>query len=287
VNLDRDVVGSNDRPGEGFDPRAVPLRDAATVMLVRDAEAGLEVFMVRRTLSATFAGGMYVFPGGALDAADASADVGRLCEGLTDREASAQLEVPAGGLAFWVAAIRECFEEAGVLLARRAGGGDVRFDDEGAQRRFHVSRRDLHAGRIGLVELCEREDLRLATDAIRYVSHWVTPVGERRRFDTRFFLARAPQSQEPLHDDSETIDSLWVGPAQALEQFRAGELGMYPPTVRNLEFLLGHTTADAALAAAAVIGVPPRIQPRLRFGDGGRVVGVVMPGEPGFDQLTD
>jgi 8-oxo-dGTP pyrophosphatase MutT (NUDIX family) len=292
VSFDRDVVGSNPPPGDAFDPRAVPVRDAATVMLVRDGGhddggAGLAVFIVRRTLNAAFAGGMYVFPGGKLDAADATAEVARLCDGLTDGEASERLELPSGGLAFWVAAIRECFEEAGVLLARRTDGDDVSFDDDATRRRFEAARRDLHGGRLGLVDLCEREGLRLATDAIRYVSHWVTPVGERRRFDTRFFLARAPQSQEPLHDDAETIDSLWVRPADALAQFEAGELGMYPPTVRNLEFLAGHATADAALAAAAGIGTPPRIQPRLRFGDGGRIIGVVMPGEPGFDELAD
>jgi 8-oxo-dGTP pyrophosphatase MutT (NUDIX family) len=292
VSFDRDVVGSNPPPDDGFDPRAVPLHDAATVMLVRDGEHGdgktdLEVFIVRRTLNAAFAGGMYVFPGGKLDAADATAEVARLCDGLTDGEASALLDLPAGGLAFWVAAIRECFEEAGVLLARGTAGDDVRFDDDDARRRFHAARRELHAGRLGLVELCEREGLRLATDAIRYVSHWVTPLGERRRFDTRFFLARAPQSQEPLHDDAETIDSLWARPADALAQFRSGALGMYPPTVRNLEFLADHTTADAALAVAAELGTPPRIQPRLRFGNGGRIVGVVMPDEPGFDELAD
>ena len=109
------------------------LRDAATVMLVRDGNAGLEVFMVRRTLSAAFAGGMYVFPGGAVDAADGGAEVEPLCDGVTDAAASAQLELPAGGLAFWVAAIRECFEEAGVLLARQDGTGDD--DPTGSERR--------------------------------------------------------------------------------------------------------------------------------------------------------
>jgi 8-oxo-dGTP pyrophosphatase MutT (NUDIX family) len=291
VNLPLDAFRGGVGGGEdGFDPHAVPLRDAATVMLVRDGRSGLEVFMVRRTLSAAFAGGMYVFPGGAVDAADAGAEVEPLCDGVTDAAASGQLELPRGGLAFWVAAIRECFEEAGVLLARSDGTGGmpgdmVRFDDEEALRRFEDHRRSVNAGTIGLVELCRREHLRLATDEIRYVSHWVTPVGERRRFDTRFFLARAPRAQEPLHDDSETIESFWVSPSAALGRFRAGELGMYPPTVSNLEFLLDHAGADDALDAAARIGIPPRIQPRLRFGEDGRIVGVVMPWDPGFDEL--
>ncbi len=270
-----------------FDTGAVPLRDAATVMLVRDGAAGIEVCMLRRALGAAFAGGMYVFPGGALDAADAGEEIDGLCDGLTDAEASRLLQVPSGGLAFWVAAVRECFEEAGVLLARREGDDVVRFDDPAVERRFREHRRHVHAGSSSLADVCRAERLRLATDTIRYVSHWVTPVGERRRFDTRVFLARAPQSQEPLHDDGETIDSRWVGPAAALAQVRAGELSMYPPTIKNLEFLLPHATADAALAAAATIGVPPRIQPKLRFDDGGRIVGVVLPGEAGFETMPE
>jgi 8-oxo-dGTP pyrophosphatase MutT (NUDIX family) len=273
--------------GEQFDPRAVPLRDAATVMLVRDGAAGIEVCMLRRALGAVFAGGMYVFPGGALDGTDAADEVQGLCDGLTDAEASKLLQVERGGLAFWVAAIRECFEEAGVLLARCDGDGVVRFDEPAVEDRFREHRRRVHAGTTSLIELCRIEGLRLATDTIRYVAHWVTPVGERRRFDTRFFLARAPQSQEPLHDDAETIDSRWVGPADALAQVRAGELGMYPPTIKNLEFLVPHDTADAALTAAEEIGVPPRIQPKLRVDDGGRIVAVVMPGEPGFDAIPE
>jgi 8-oxo-dGTP pyrophosphatase MutT (NUDIX family) len=272
---------------QDFDARAVPLRDAATVMLVRDGDAGLEVFMVRRALGASFAGGMYVFPGGALDVSDGGPDVEPLCDGLSDAAASELLQLPSGGLAFWVAAIRECFEEAGVLLTRLVDGDIVRFDGAEAEQRYSAYRRDVHRGERGLIDLCEKEGLRLATDTIRYVSHWVTPVGERRRFDTRFFLARAPQSQEPLHDEAETIDSFWVRPREALDRCRAGELGMYPPTMKNLEFLLPHPTADAALAAAGAVGIPPRIQPRLRFADDGRIVGVVLPDEPGFEALAD
>ena len=107
-------------PADGFDPRSVPVRDAATVMVVRDGAEGLEVFMLRRTLAAVFAGGMFVFPGGAVDDADRSPDVESWCDGLDDRQASRLLAVGEGGLGFWIAAIRECFEEAGVLLARGA-----------------------------------------------------------------------------------------------------------------------------------------------------------------------
>ena len=160
-----------------FDPFTVPVREAATVMLVRDGDDGLEVFMLRRTLDAAFAGGMYVFPGGRLDDADRTPEVYGLCDGLSDADASGMLGVPSGGLAFWVAAIRECFEEAGVLLARAAGGDVVRFDDPEIASRFTGHRHAVHDGALSVVDLCATEELRLLTDSIRYVSHWITPIG--------------------------------------------------------------------------------------------------------------
>jgi hypothetical protein len=110
-------------------------------------------------------------------------------------------------------------------------------------------------------------------------------MGESRRFDTRFFLARAPQAQEPLHDDTETIESLWVRPADALARYRAGDLAMIPPTIANLEFLLPFERADDALAAAAALPPPPAILPKLRLGPDGRFVGISVPGDEDYEQL--
>lgn len=268
---------------EGFDPTTVPVRDAATVMVVRDGADGLEVFMLRRTLDAVFAGGLYVFPGGAVDDADRRPEVEGVCVGRTDAEASAILDVPLGGLAYWVAAIRECFEEAGVLLAVD-GDGVIRFDDPPVAERFNGHRHAVHDGTVRLVDLCGQEGLRLDAGGIEYVSHWITPVGERRRFDTRFFVARAPVAQEPLHDDRETIESLWIRPADALDAFERRELAMIPPTLANLRFLVEHDTADAALAAAAVLPPPVAIQPKLAVDEDGKVR-VVLPTDPDFDAL--
>jgi 8-oxo-dGTP pyrophosphatase MutT (NUDIX family) len=275
-----------------FDPRSVPVRNAATVMLVRDADdgGGLEVFMLRRTLQAAFASGMYVFPGGRLDDVDSAVEMEAVCDGLTDARASELLQISHGGLAYWVAAIRECFEEAGVLLARSVDTGEVvRFDDPAIVERFAAARAAVYAGSLDLVALCESERLRLVTDAIHYTAHWITPVGESRRFDTRFFLARAPQAQEPLHDDGETIASLWVRPADALRRERERELLMLPPTMSCLRFLADHSSADAAVAAAAAIGTPPRILPKIvRSAAGGAAAGqpieILLPGEPGYDE---
>ena len=268
-------------------PATKPLREAATVMLLRDAPGGLEVFMLRRTLNASFVGGAYVFPGGAVDEADRAEDVTTHCIGLTDAVASDLLGVERGGLAYWVAALRECFEEAGVLLARAHDGAAVSFADEAVAARFNDHRHAVHEGRLRLVELCGDEGLRLATDDVGYVSHWVTPVGEPRRFDTRFFVARAPRDQTPLHDDNETIDSLWVNPAQALERQRSGELFMIFPTIKNLESLVPFATCAQALAAAAAIGTPPRILPRIVARREG--IAILMPGDDGYDDaaLTD
>jgi 8-oxo-dGTP pyrophosphatase MutT (NUDIX family) len=257
------------------------LRDAATVMLVRDRPHGPEVFMLRRTLNAAFVGGFYVFPGGAVDPADRHPDVEPLCDGLTDREASFQLSVESGGLAYWVAAIRECFEEAGVLLATNQAGEVIRFDHPDTEAAYSRHRHAVHDGDLRLVDLCRREQLRLIAGDIHYVSHWITPVGEPRRFDTRFFVARAPDAQEPLHDDNETIASLWMRPADALDRQAAGELQMITPTLKNLEFLAESTSVARIMAAAAAIENPPTIRPELLVVDG-KPVDVLLPGEAGY-----
>lgn len=267
------------------DPATVPLRPASTVMLVRDAPGDIEVFMLQRTTSAAFASGMFVFPGGRVDDVDGSAELDELCDGMSDAEASDLLRIPRGGLAYWVAAIRECFEEAGVLLARDARGNFVSLSDSDSKDRFEIARHEVHDGVLPLGELCRREGLRLAVDAIRYVSHWITPVGEKRRFDTRFFVATAPDSQDPLHDEKETIASLWVSPTDALARARRGELAMIPPTIANLEFLAPHRDTRTAVEAARRVGVPTPILPKLRHDAHGRVVGIVFPDDSDYDRL--
>ena len=247
-------------------------------MVVRD-EAELEVFVLRRTTSAVFAGGMYVFPGGKVDAADGGPDIEPYCDGLDDATASAALGVEHGGLAYFVAAVRECFEEAGILLARRSDGGPVVPTD--------ADRHAVHAGELSMVELCRRDGLVLELTAVRYVAHWVTPVGETpRRFDTRFFLAVAPPDQPGAHDDTETVHSMWIRPADALGQAARGELGMMPPTIANLEAIAGCATTAEVLALVDAAGRPPRIEPRMRRDADGRIVGVAMPTDPDYADLA-
>jgi len=212
----------------------VPVRDAATVMLVRDGAGGLEVFMVRRSLRLVFAGAAHVFPGGAVDPAD--------------RESG------DGGVAFRVAAVRECFEEAGFLLAVDAHGDLVGLDDPATAERFFQYRREIASGERSLADVCAAEGLRPAVDSMHYVSRWITPEGAPRRFDTRFFVCAAPERQTPLHDAEETIAHEWARPADVLERHREGDVDLMTPTQSSLEWLTRLDTVDDVLAAAAAGG---------------------------------
>jgi len=272
---------------------SVPLRDAATVMLVRDApddgaigdgESRLEVFMLRRNLNSDFVGGAYVFPGGGVDDHDRHANLEPVCRGRSDAEASAQLGIDAGGLAFWVAAIRESFEEAGVLLAYGPDGEIMRLDEPATVARFLAHRHAVDGGERRLVDVCIEEGLRLAVDSMYYFSHWITPEGTPRRYDTRFFVARAPSLQVPIHDDREVIANLWIRPADALARNRAGEFELIFPTIRTLIALQRFATAGELLDAAAAIAEVPTILPRIVEDQGG--MRIVLPGDAGYDELV-
>jgi 8-oxo-dGTP pyrophosphatase MutT (NUDIX family) len=264
-------------------------RDAATVMLVRDGAARddvdsrIEVFMLRRHLDSVFLGGAYVFPGGAVDDHDRHADLEAVCAGRTDAVASALLglDPPTGGLAFWVAGIREAFEEAGVLLAYGSDGAIVDWSDPLVAARFAEHRKAVDAGERRLVDICRDEGLQLAADTVHYFSHWITPVGPPRRFDTRFFVARAPEGHTYLHDERETIDNAWVRPAEAIERQARGEVDIIFPTLRTLQTISRFETADELLTAAAAAGDIPTMLPRVvRDADGTRIL---LPGDEGYD----
>jgi len=258
-------------------------RDAATVMLVRDGDDGIEVFMLRRNLNSDFVGGAYVFPGGAVDDHDRHADLDAVCTGRSDRNASELLglDPPEGGLAFWVAAIREAFEECGVLLAYDRDGKICDWSDPDVEARYAEHRRAIDSGERRLVDICLEEGLQLAVDAMHYFSHWITPVGPPRRYDTRFFVARAPEGHTYLHDDRETIANCWIRPQDALDAHQRGEFEIIFPTVRNLDAISRFATTDELLAAAQKIESVPAILPRVvQDHDGMRIL---LPGDPGYD----
>ncbi len=205
-------------------------------MLVRDAPApsggtSLEVLMVRRNLRSDFVGGAYVFPGGAVDPLDGGPEAEAICAGRTDAGASALLGFESGGLAYWVAVVRETFEEAGILLARREGGPDLLAGDAEEEARFAAERVAVNSGTRRFLDLCRDEGLRLSVGDIHYFAHWITPRGAPRRYDTRFFVAAAPPGQIAAHDAGETIAEVWISPAR-----RAGP----PPRRRDRDHLPDH-----------------------------------------------
>jgi len=251
-------------------------RPAATVAVTRDTDAGLEVLLLQRTHSAQFMPGVFVFPGGAVDAADREPLPLSRTGGVDDRQASRMIGMPQGGLAFLLAAIRECFEEAGLLLADTAGSG------MGAE--LAAWRRRLDQGELTLARLCEHLDLRLHVDRMAYLSHWVTPPGPPRRYDTRFFVAPAPSGQAVSHDGNELIDHLWVAPWEALARNQRGELPLGSATIRTLrilaefdgtEQLISHARQRAGPAPSGPVRATGRDGPRL-----------VQPGEPAYQELA-
>ncbi len=220
------------------------IRLAATVLLLRDGLPGLEVFMVKRPAGMVFPD-LHVFPGGKVDDAD---HLESICAGIDDRSASLQLGLTAGGLRYWVAAIRECFEECGVLLATRDGRLlDLVSVEE--RERFSAYRLAVTAGQMSMAELCERENLLLACDQIHYFSHWLTPDSVPKRFDTRFFATTMPHGQQALADTDETADSDWVTPAEALRRRERSEWQMIHSTFMTLMSIASFPTVEDALTA--------------------------------------
>ncbi|MCB1749705.1 MAG: NUDIX domain-containing protein [Gammaproteobacteria bacterium] len=251
-----------------FDPHSVPVRPAATVMLVAD-RPDLQVLMVRRTGRVVFAPDMWVFPGGRVDPTDHASDFDRMFSGLADAEASRILEVARGGLAWWLAACRETLEEAGLLLA--ASGPD-RIDVE-------ALRDAVRADESVFADLLLAAGIRLDASALEEVARFITPPGAPRRFDARFFVAESPADQEPHHDAGEIVAWDWVRPADALARWAAGEFEMMSPTVRMLACLARYPDADAVMQAARR-RLPYR---RVRVIDPHGAYRVVLPGETGYD----
>jgi 8-oxo-dGTP pyrophosphatase MutT (NUDIX family) len=257
-------------------------------MLVRDVpdDSGgtrLEVLMVRRNLRSDFVGGAYVFPGGAVDPLDGGAEAETLCAGRSDAEASALLGFLSGGLAYWVAVVRETFEEAGLLLAQRPGGPGLLAGDSEEEARFAAERNAVNEGERRFLDLCRDEQLLLSVGDIHYFAHWITPRGAPRRYDTRFFVAAAPPGQIAAHDAGETIAEVWITPQDALARHRAGEIEIIFPTIRNLQAIGRFATSTALLdAAAEASSSVPAIEPRVvPDGNGMRIV---LPGDPAYER---
>ncbi len=253
---------------------------AATLVLLRDrATAGVETLLIQRHVKSKFAGGDYVFPGGKVEADDIPEGVEAYCVGLTPDEASARLGgdlTPRQALGYWVGAIREAFEEVGVLLAYGPDGRFVRFTGEN-RARFEAYRTQCHASNQAFFPMLRTEGLTLATDRLTYFAHWITPEENPIRFDTRFFAAATPPGQEPAPDGYEITDVRWLTPAEALAAMRRKEISLRFPTIKNLELVGGVGTAPEVLAGLRGREVPT-IRPRVLQVDGKPVA--VLPGDP-------
>jgi 8-oxo-dGTP pyrophosphatase MutT (NUDIX family) len=258
-------------------------RPAATTLILRDGGAGLEVLMVRRSMRASFMPGAYVFPGGAVDEADVSGACLAACD-----ESTEMLTARIGGptrvgdqaAAFAVAALRETFEECGLWLGARAGqaSGEV-------ERERHRAR--LRDG-AALAEVAAAAGLALHTSVLQPWSHWVTPLGLPKRFDTLFFVAPCPTGQHPREDAGETTSLEWVFPPEALARQAEGSFQMEFATVNTVRSLLPFASGgvDALLEYARGLRDLGPLHPRLRVGAGGRIEQVLLPGDPGYEEAT-
>ncbi|GAC1442996.1 MAG: hypothetical protein NVS3B26_12020 [Mycobacteriales bacterium] len=252
------------------DPSFVPspAREAATVALVRDAPGGPEVYLLRRVRGMAFAGGMHVFPGGSVDPADATADIGWAGPAAADWAAAFGISEPTAR-ALVCAAVRETFEESGVLLA---GGSEDDVLADVSTDEWEAERVALESRQHSLSELLRRRGLVLRSDLLRPLAHWITPEVEPKRFDTKFFLARMPEGQVTRAVGTEADKRLWVRPDQT------SELTMLPPTRAVLTDLTAHASVDAALAATRTV---TPVLPRFVIGADERLQ-LLLPGDDGY-----
>lgn len=227
-------------------------RPAATIVLLRDSAEGPEVLLMRRHRSSGFVPGAWVFPGGRVDAADSGPSLYERIRGLPS--------TPHPPVEYWTAAMRELFEETGVLLARTAAGDWAR--DASSSRRMESLRHRLMDGSTTLLDVLERSDVALDAGGTVHVAHWITPVVERRRYDTHFFAAALPAGRSARADAREMTEAVWLTPRAGLERFEQGTLPMVFPTVKTLESLRGHGSVAHVLDSFRnrdVVAILPRL----------------------------
>ena len=216
---------------------------ASTVLLIRDTNQGLEVFMVTRNKKIDFAYGALVFPGGKLDINDSDRDLIRRCN---DRNLENDY------IAMKICAIRETFEETGVFLAR-AGNDDKIINGQRTNKLIRAYRESLHAGDISLLEILDKEDLTLALDQLTHFARWVTPSFFSRRFDASFFIAKLPNDQLALHDEIESDNSLWIKPDEAIKEADRGQATIDFANFETYDELLLHTKKEKIVTVEPLV----------------------------------
>jgi 8-oxo-dGTP pyrophosphatase MutT (NUDIX family) len=258
---------------------AVP---AATIMLLRTGTPAPEVLLLQRHAKSEFLPDLYVFPGGRVDPGDH--ELADRVAGVSAEEAAQRIETddPAEALGFFVAAIRETFEEAGVLLARKRGQQELISGALAAELSRH--RLELQSGELTLREIIEAEDLELAADGLAVHGRWITPEMVPRRFDTLFFTAVAPADHLATHDGVESTDHVWISPESALEQARGEERQMILPTLANLQTIAAFDDVGAVLEysrSRKIVRVVPRLVGK------GRDRQLVIPEDAGYSMTSE
>ena len=257
------------------------LKEAATVILVRPGmDDSWEIFLARRHRQQSFMAGAFVFPGGQLEASDADPEFSRLIWAPDDFNPQQALQDPGltveKARGFFIAAMRETFEEAGIMLAGDAGGNFITLEQEEDIARFSRYRRELNDNQISFAEILRREKILLFPAALIAYSHWITPESSAKRFDTLFFLARLPGGQKPIIDDTELTETLWVSPQDALRRQSLGEIVLMPPTLKTIIELSGYTSIDELFAAAKRCPIHPILPQEIANG-------VRLPHDPEYD----
>jgi 8-oxo-dGTP pyrophosphatase MutT (NUDIX family) len=237
------------------------------VLLARDSDDGPELLLLRRSKRSGFAADAWVFPGGVVDDEDRDPAVMERLDGPTPMQWAERLGLtdPAEALAYVVAAVREAFEETGILLARVS---DDATNPGGALSNIDVARRALLSSVVGLRQIFITRNLRMAGDELLYLAHWITPEPEPRRYDTRFFLARVDAEAVCTPHEEELTESVWLTARGAVHYFELGSLKMLPPTVHTLRRLAGYGTVGEIFAALADAPVPAILPVMRRVADG-------------------
>ena len=256
--------------------------DSATVILTRESSQGqFKVFLMRRHRDSDFMGGAFVFPGGRLDEADCDPDLIPHTRVFTGAEAKRCLQAPdlpeEKAIGLFLAALRETFEESGILLAYDASGQIIDLADGERAGRFAGYRLEIHDQRLSLRDLAEKEGLTFALDLLTPYSHWITPEIESKRFSTRFFLARQPPEQIPFHDTVEMTKSQWLTPSAALARQKEGRILLMPPTLKTLEELNEYVALDDLFEAVRSREIHTILPEAFTTDDG---FGVRLPHDP-------
>ena len=249
---------------------------AATLVLLRDKSPGVEVLLTQRHSANKFAGGDFVFPGGKIEVDDNPDDAIAWCTGLDAARAAARIGThdTRTAIGYWVGAIRETFEEVGILLAYDAAGDYPRVDAP----RFAEYRTACQTDNQAFWTMVKTERVKLATDRFVFFAHWITPEESPYRYDTHFFAAPMPEGQTPIADEHEVVDMRWLSPRAAIDAFKRGEISLRNPTVQNLALCEG-SSVEGVLERLDTREVPT-IRPRVIMeGDTRRVL---MPGDPGY-----